>query len=71
MLDLLNAFQLFKSLTQLAMRFFCAITALALAVPLASALPKITRKGRYLYDESGARFYIKVGRYTYSSDTRA
>ena len=23
------------------------------------ALPKITRTGRYLYDESGTRFYIK------------
>jgi hypothetical protein len=23
------------------------------------ALPKITRTGRYLYDETGARFYIK------------
>ncbi|WWC73310.1 uncharacterized protein I206_107277 [Kwoniella pini CBS 10737] len=26
---------------------------------LATALPKITRTGKYLYDESGSRFYIK------------
>ncbi|KAG9103975.1 1,3-beta-glucanosyltransferase gas1 [Ceratobasidium sp. 370] len=31
----------------------------ACALPLASALPKIHAKGKYLYDESGNRFYIK------------
>lgn len=32
----------------------------ACALPLVSALPKIHAKGKYLYDESGNRFYIKV-----------
>lgn len=42
------------------MRFLNAIT-LAL-VPLASAaVSKISRHGKYLYDESGTRFYLKVG----------
>ncbi|KDN46053.1 hypothetical protein RSAG8_04560, partial [Rhizoctonia solani AG-8 WAC10335] len=31
----------------------------ACALPLVSALPKIHAKGKYLYDESGNRFYIK------------
>lgn len=31
-----------------------------LALPLVAALPKIHAKGKYLYDESGNRFYIKV-----------
>ncbi|KAJ7059573.1 glycoside hydrolase family 72 protein, partial [Mycena amicta] len=36
------------------------LPALALsALPLASALSKISRTGRYLYDESGNRFFIK------------
>lgn len=26
-----------------------------------SALPKVTRAGRYLYQEDGTRFYVKVG----------
>ncbi|KAG8834635.1 1,3-beta-glucanosyltransferase gas1 [Serendipita sp. 399] len=30
-----------------------------LAAPFVSALPKITRTGKYLYDESGTRFFIK------------
>ncbi|WWD20964.1 hypothetical protein CI109_105443 [Kwoniella shandongensis] len=37
-------------------------TALLGAIPflsMISALPKITRTGKYLYDESGSRFYIK------------
>ncbi|KAJ1310823.1 hypothetical protein OPQ81_009342 [Rhizoctonia solani] len=37
-------------------RFFALA---ACALPLASALPKIHAKGKYLYDESGNRFYIK------------
>ncbi|KAG9084252.1 1,3-beta-glucanosyltransferase gas1 [Ceratobasidium sp. UAMH 11750] len=31
----------------------------ACVLPLATALPKIHAKGKYLYDESGNRFYIK------------
>ncbi|KAF8599311.1 hypothetical protein BDV93DRAFT_497980 [Ceratobasidium sp. AG-I] len=39
---------------------FARLAALAtLALPLVSALPKIHAKGKYLYDESGNRFYIK------------
>jgi hypothetical protein len=34
----------------------------ACALPLVSALPKIHAKGKYLYDEGGNRFYIKVCR---------
>ena len=30
-------------------------------LPLASALPQITRQGKYLFDPSGNRFFIKVG----------
>ncbi|ORY25518.1 putative 1,3-beta-glucanosyltransferase [Naematelia encephala] len=37
------------------MRFLAAIAAL----PLAFALPQISRTGKYLYDPTGARFYIK------------
>ncbi|KAF8761418.1 1,3-beta-glucanosyltransferase [Rhizoctonia solani] len=37
-------------------RFFALA---ACALPLTSALPKIHAKGKYLYDESGNRFYIK------------
>ncbi|CAE7176919.1 unnamed protein product [Rhizoctonia solani] len=37
-------------------RFFALA---ACALPLVSALPKIHAKGKYLYDESGNRFYIK------------
>ncbi|WOO80933.1 1,3-beta-glucanosyltransferase gel4 [Vanrija pseudolonga] len=39
------------------MRF--SLGALAAIFPLAVALPQITRSGKYLYDPSGARFYIK------------
>lgn len=37
-----------------------AFTALTALLPLASALPQISRKGKYLFDPSGNRFYIKV-----------
>ena len=30
-------------------------------LPLALALPQITRQGKYLFDPSGNRFFIKVG----------
>ena len=36
-----------------------ATTAIALACGV-SALPKVSRVGRYLYQEDGTRFYIKV-----------
>jgi hypothetical protein len=36
-----------------------ALTCLFVAASGAAALPKITRQGRFLYDESGSRFYIK------------
>ncbi|RSH78803.1 1,3-beta-glucanosyltransferase gas1 [Apiotrichum porosum] len=36
-----------------------AFTALTALLPLASALPQISRKGKYLFDPSGNRFYIK------------
>ena len=40
---------------------FARLAVLAtLALPLVSALPKIHAKGKYLFDESGNRFYIKV-----------
>ncbi|KAL1410950.1 1,3-beta-glucanosyltransferase [Vanrija albida] len=39
------------------MRF--SLGALAAVLPLAAALPQITRSGKYLYDPSGTRFYIK------------
>ncbi|TXT13593.1 hypothetical protein VHUM_00960 [Vanrija humicola] len=39
------------------MRF--SLGALAALLPLAAALPQITRTGKYLYDPSGTRFYIK------------
>ncbi|KAG8937260.1 1,3-beta-glucanosyltransferase gas1 [Tulasnella sp. 419] len=42
------------------MRFFHTVTAVAAAVAATvSALPKVTRQGRYLYQEDGTRFYIK------------
>ncbi|CAG7846799.1 1,3-beta-glucanosyltransferase gel4; AltName: Full=Glucan elongating glucanosyltransferase 4; Flags: Precursor [Serendipita indica DSM 11827] len=31
----------------------------ALAIPFVHALPRVTRTGKYLYDESGKRFFIK------------
>lgn len=51
-------FSSFFSSTMLGRLFALA----ACALPLASALPKIHAKGKYLYDESGNRFYIKVRR---------
>lgn len=43
------------------MRFLRALT--VALVPLASAaVSKITRHGKFLYDESGTRFFIKVSR---------
>lgn len=46
-----------------------AITAALL--PLAAALPAIHRKGKFLYDDAGARFYIKVGARRGRSPSRA
>lgn len=40
------------------MRVTRAAAALALAASV-QAISKISRKGRYLYDDSGSRFYIK------------
>ncbi|WVR09251.1 hypothetical protein IAU60_006316 [Kwoniella sp. DSM 27419] len=40
------------------MKFPFALLGLSL-LSLTTALPKITRTGKYLYDESGSRFYIK------------
>jgi hypothetical protein len=39
---------------------FVALLALLAVLPATRAIPQITRKGKYLYDESGSRFYIKV-----------
>ncbi|KAG9045555.1 1,3-beta-glucanosyltransferase gas1 [Tulasnella sp. UAMH 9824] len=42
------------------MKFFTAFAAVAALVSTGvSALPKVTRAGRYLYQEDGTRFYIK------------
>ncbi|KAF7325016.1 1,3-beta-glucanosyltransferase [Mycena kentingensis (nom. inval.)] len=42
------------------MKLHSALAALAVvAAPTVSALPKITRSGRYLYDPNGTRFFIK------------
>ncbi|BEI87921.1 uncharacterized protein CcaverHIS019_0106390 [Cutaneotrichosporon cavernicola] len=42
------------------MRFLRALTVAASLVPLASAaVSKISRSGKYLYDDAGSRFYIK------------
>jgi hypothetical protein len=51
-----------KSLTLLSnMRsLFKTLLTAALALPLVQALPKVTRTGKYLYDDTGARFFIKV-----------
>lgn len=35
-------------------------TLVAGLLPLAAALPPITRTGKYLYDQNGERFFIKV-----------
>lgn len=40
-------------------RVVAAVAAAAVYTSCVAALPKITRSGRYLYDESGNRFYIK------------
>jgi hypothetical protein len=40
---------------------FTAVLSVAFALPFAQALPSITRTGKYLYDSSGTRFFIKVG----------
>lgn len=37
-----------------------ALLSAVLVAPYCRALPKITREGKYLYDESGTRFFIKV-----------
>lgn len=37
------------------------LTFLIAAAPYVYALPKITRVGKYLYDDTGKRFFIKVG----------
>jgi hypothetical protein len=42
------------------MRLLRTVAALALTAPFVSAISKITRTGRYLYDDKGDRFYIKV-----------
>jgi hypothetical protein len=50
------------------MRLSTALAAIGALASVANALPKITRTGKYLYDESGGRFYIRVSdRYAYSS----
>lgn len=36
-----------------------AVLTVALTVPFVNALPKVSRSGKYLYDASGARFFIK------------
>jgi hypothetical protein len=42
------------------MRFLRALTVAASLVPFASAaVSKISRSGKYLYDDTGSRFYIK------------
>jgi hypothetical protein len=38
---------------------FTAVLGVALAIPFAKALPTVTRTGKYLYDSSGTRFFIK------------
>ena len=35
------------------------LTVLAGVVSMAFAIPKVTRGGRYLYQDDGTRFYIK------------
>jgi hypothetical protein len=42
----------------------------ALAGVASAALSPISRKGAYLFDSSGARFYLKVGGTTDLSDAR-
>lgn len=37
-----------------------AVIGAVLVAPFANALSKITRNGKYLYDSSGTRFFIKV-----------
>lgn len=37
-----------------------ALVGAVLAAPYVSGLSKITRNGKYLYDSSGTRFFIKV-----------
>jgi hypothetical protein len=37
-----------------------ALVGAVLAAPYVSALSKITREGKYLYDSTGTRFFIKV-----------
>lgn len=41
------------------LRALALVTALALSVCTVQAISKITRSGRYLYDDSGTRFYIR------------
>lgn len=43
------------------MRLFSLALAGMQFLAMTAALPNITRTGKYLYDESGNRFYIKVG----------
>lgn len=43
----------------LRLRALALVTVLAFLVCTAQAISKITRTGRYLYDASGTRFYIK------------
>jgi hypothetical protein len=39
---------------------FTAVLGIAFAIPFAQALPKVSRTGKYLYDDTGTRFFIKV-----------
>lgn len=43
--------------------FNAVLTACALSIPFAQALPKISRSGKFLYDDTGKRFFIKVRLY--------
>jgi 1,3-beta-glucanosyltransferase GAS1 len=42
-----------------ATRFAAALVAAATLATGVNAIAKITRQGRYLYDDSGTRFFIK------------
>ena len=39
---------------------FTAVLGVALSIPFARALPKVSRTGKFLYDDTGTRFFIKV-----------
>lgn len=43
------------------MRLFSLALVGVQLLTMTAALPNVTRTGKYLYDESGNRFYIKVG----------